>query len=191
MKVLAFNGSPRRNGNTSILINEVFEVLEKEGIETEVVQLGNKIVHGCTACGKCKEIQNRKCHIKNDHLNFCIDKMIEADGIIIASPVYFADVTTEIKALIDVAGYVARANGHILKRKVGAAVIAVRRGGALHAFETINNFFLINQMIVPGSSYWNFVIGRDPGDVLKDAEGIQTMKTLGENMAWLMKKINS
>ena len=189
MKVVAFNGSPRRNGNTVILINEVFRILEREGIETEMIQLGNKQVHGCTACGKCKEIQNGKCHIKNDHLNFCIEKMIEADGIIIGSPVYFADVTPEVKALIDVAGYVTRANNHLLKRKVGAGVIAVRRGGALHAFETINNFFLISQMIVPGSSYWNFVIGRDPGDVLNDKEGMQTIKTLGENMAWLMKKV--
>jgi multimeric flavodoxin WrbA len=117
--------------------------------------------------------------------------MAEADGIVIGSPVYFADVTTEVKALIDVAGYVTRANGHTLKRKVGAAVIAVRRGGALHAFETINNFFLINQMIVPGSSYWNFALGRNPGDVLADQEGIQTIQTLAENMAWLLKKTNN
>jgi multimeric flavodoxin WrbA len=116
--------------------------------------------------------------------------MVEADGIIIGSPVYFADVTTEVKALIDVAGYVTRSNNHLLKRKVGAAVIAVRRGGALHAFETINNFFLINQMIVPGSSYWNFAFGRNPGEVLNDEEGMQTIKTLAENMAWLLKRVN-
>lgn len=189
MKVVAFNGSPRRKGNTETLINEVFKILEKEGIETEMIQLGNKTVHGCTACGKCKEIQNGKCHIKNDHLNYCIEKMVEADGIIIGSPVYFADVTPEVKALIDVAGYVTRANNHLLKRKIGACVIAVRRGGALHAFETINNFFLINQMIVPGSSYWNFAFGRNPGEVLNDEEGMQTIKTLAENMAWLLKRL--
>jgi len=189
MKIVAINGSPRRNGNTSVLIQEMFKIFNAEGIETELIQLGNKPVHGCTACGKCKEMQDGKCYIKNDHLNLSIEKMIEADGIIIGSPVYFADVTPEIKALIDVAGYVTRASGHLLKRKVGAAVIAVRRGGALHAFETINNFFLINQMIVPGSSYWNFAIGRDPGDVLNDTEGMQTMRTLAENMAWLLKKI--
>jgi multimeric flavodoxin WrbA len=191
MKVVAFNGSPRRNGNTVILLNEIFKILEKEGIETEMIQLGNKPVHGCTACGKCKEIQDGKCHIKNDHLNMCMEKMVEADGIIIGSPVYFADVTPEVKALIDIAGYVTRANGHTLKRKIGAGVVAVRRGGALHTFETINNFFLINQMIVPGSSYWNFAFGRNPGDVLNDEEGMQTIKTLGENMAWLLKKINN
>ena len=146
-------------------------------------------MQGCNACLKCREIKDGKCHIKNDHLNFCIEKMVEADGIIIGSPVYFADVTPEVKALIDVAGYVTRGNGHLLKRKVGASVIAVRRGGALHAFESINNFFLINQMIVPGSSYWNFGMGKNPGDVLNDEEGIKTMQTLGENMAWLLKKM--
>lgn len=189
MKVVAFNGSPRKKGNTEILINETFKVLNAEGIDTELIQLGNKPVHGCTACLKCREIQDGKCHIKNDHLNYCIEKMVEADGIIIGTPVYFADITPEVKALIDVAGYVTRGNGHLLKRKVGAGIIAVRRAGALHAFETINNFFLINQMIVPGSSYWNFGMGKNPGDVLNDEEGIKTMQTLGENMAWLMKKI--
>jgi multimeric flavodoxin WrbA len=191
MKVVAFNGSPRRDGNTKILIDTIFEILQKEGIETEMVQLGNKKVHGCTACGKCKEKQDGKCHIQNDHLNYCIEKMVEADGIIIGSPVYFADVTTEVKALIDVAGYVTRANGFLLKKKVGAGVIAVRRGGALHTFETINNFFLINQMIVPGSSYWNFAFGRNKGEVVNDEEGMQTMKDLADNMAWLLKKIDS
>ncbi len=189
MKVVAFNGSPHREGNTAILVGEVFKVLESHRIETEMIQLGNKPVHGCTACMKCKDIQDGKCHIKNDHLNICLQKMVEADGIIIGSPVYFADVTTEIKALIDVAGYVTRANGFTLKRKIGAAVIAVRRGGALHAFETINNFFLINQMIVPGSSYWNFAFGRNQGEVVNDAEGMQTMQTLGENMAWLLQQV--
>lgn len=189
MKVIAFNGSPRKKGNTEILINETFKILNAEGIETELIQLGNKPMHGCTACLKCREIMDGKCHIKNDHLNYCIEKMVEAEGIIIGTPVYFADVTPEVKALIDVAGYVTRGNGHQLKRKVGACVIAVRRGGALHAFETINNFFLINQMIVPGSSYWNFGMGKNPGDVLNDEEGIKTMQTLGENMAWLLKKL--
>ena len=191
MKIVAFNGSPRRKGNTSILISEMFKIFEQNGIETEFIQLGNKPVHGCTACGLCKEKQDGRCHIKNDHLNFCIEKMVEADGIIIGSPVYFSDVTPEVKALIDVAGYVTRANGFQLKRKVGAGIIAVRRGGALPAFDTINRFFLISQMIVPGSSYWNFAIGRNPGDVLNDEEGIQTIQTLAENMAWLIKKINS
>jgi multimeric flavodoxin WrbA len=189
IKVVAFNGSPRKNGNTSILIHTVFEVLNKEGIETELIQVGNKPVHGCTACGKCREIKDRRCHIKNDLLNECIGKMIEADGIILGSPVYFADITTEMKALIDVAGYVTRGNGHLLARKVGAGIVAVRRAGELHALNSMNNFFLINQMIIPGSSYWNLGVGREPGDVLNDTEGIETMVKLGENMAWLLKKI--
>ncbi|NOY95412.1 MAG: flavodoxin family protein [Chlorobi bacterium] len=189
MKVVAFNGSPRKNGNTATLINEVFSELNKEGVTTELVQIGNKPVHGCTACGKCRVVLDGRCHIKNDLLNLCIEKMVEADGIIIGSPVYFADITPEAKALIDVSGYVTRGNGHLLKRKVGAGVVAVRRGGALHTFETINNFFLINQMIVPGSTYWNFAFGKEPGDVLADKEGIKTMHALGQNMAWLLKKI--
>jgi len=189
MKIIGINGSPRRGGNTEILIKTVFEELEKEGIETEFIQLGGKLVHGCTACQKCREIKDGRCHIKNDFLNEVIAKMVEADGMILGSPTYFADITTEMKALIDVSGYVTRGNGHLLRRKIGAAVIVERRGGALHAFETINNFFLINQMIIPGSSYWNFAFGSTPGDVLKDEEGMKTMRTLGENMAWLMKKL--
>ncbi|HNZ71283.1 MAG TPA: flavodoxin family protein [Prolixibacteraceae bacterium] len=191
IKVVAFNGSPRKEGNTSILIRSVFEELNKEGIETEVIQLGNKNVHGCTGCGKCREVQNKKCQIKNDLLNTCIEKMIEADGIILGSPVYFADVTSEMKALIDVAGYVTRGNGHLLARKVGAGVVAVRRAGEIHALNSMNNFFMINQMIVPGSSYWNMAQGREPGDVLNDTEGMQTMKRLGENMAWLLNKLKA
>lgn len=189
MKIIGINGSPRKGGNTEIAIRTVFAELEKEGFETELIQLGGKQIHGCMACGKCREEKDGRCHIKNDLLNDIIAKMVEADGIILGSPVYFADITSEMKALIDVAGYVTRGNGHLLRRKVGAAVIIERRGGALHAFETLNNFFLINQMIVPGSSYWNFAFGGAPGEVLNDQEGIRTFSTLGENMAWLMKKL--
>ncbi|TDN99814.1 flavodoxin family protein [Sunxiuqinia elliptica] len=191
MKVLAINGSPRKNGNTKLVIERVFHPLQEAGIETEFFQLGGKPVHGCTACGKCRQVKDGRCHIKNDTINLAIEKMLEADAIILGSPVYFADVSTEMKALIDVAGYVTRGNGHLLKRKIGAGVLAVRRGGQLHAFETLNNFFLISQMIVPGSSYWNFAIGGPEGAVLLDEEGMQIMQTLGENMAWLLKKINA
>jgi len=191
MKVLAINGSPRRDGNTSLLLAEVLKPLVSAGHEAEVVQLGGKMVHGCTACLKCKSDPIQKCHIKNDAINTVIEKMIDADAIIIGSPVYFADVTTEIKALIDCAGYVTRAGGNLLKQKIGAAVIAVRRAGELHAFDSINHFFLINQMIVPGSNYWNIAIGRDKGDVLNDEEGMLTMETLGKNIGWLLQKIHS
>ncbi len=189
MKVIAFNGSARKQGNTAILIEYVFGELEKEGIETELIELAGKKIQGCTACYKCFENKDRKCAVRNDIVNDCIEKMIEADGIILGSPTYYADITSEMKALIERSGFTAMANGSMFKRKVGAAVIAVRRGGAIHAFDTINNFFHINQMIVPGSSYWNVGIGREIGDVDNDKEGIRNMKNLGENMAWLLKKI--
>ena len=190
MKVVAFNGSARKDGNTAILVKYVFGELEKEGIETELVQLSGKKINGCIACRKCFDNQDKRCAVKDDILNDCIEKMLEAEGVILASPTYFSDVTTEMKALIDRAGYVSIANGGMYKRKVGAAVVAVRRGGSIHAFDSINHFFLIGQMIIPGSNYWNMGIGRDKGEVEKDDEGIQTMKVLGENMAWLLKKIH-
>jgi multimeric flavodoxin WrbA len=189
MRVLGINCSPRKGGNTEILINEVFKALEKEGIKTEFFQLGGKNVSGCIACMKCRKKKDGFCHQKNDVINDCIEKMVKADGIIIGSPVYFADLSVEAKALIDVAGYALRGAGNPLKRKPGAAVIAVRRAGAIHAFDSLNHFFLINEMIIPGSSYWNIAIGREKGDVLKDEEGISTMRVLGENMAWLLKKL--
>ncbi len=191
MKVVAFNGSARKDGNTAILVRRVFAELEKEGIETELVQLAGQTIRGCTACGQCHKNKNQRCAVEGDIVNDCIAKMIAADGIILASPVYFADITAETKALIDRAGYVTRANGDLLRRKVGAAVIAARRAGFIHAFDSINHFFLIGQMIVPGSSYWNMGLGLAKGDVEQDEEGLQTMQTLGQNMAWLLKKIAS
>lgn len=189
MKVVAFNGSARKDGNTAILVKTVFKELKKADIDTELIQLAGKKVHGCLACGKCKKNLDQQCMIKNDIVNECIGKMVEADGIILASPTYFADVSSETKALIDRAGYVARANDHMFQRKVGAAVVSARRAGAIHTFDTLNHFFLISQMIVPGSSYWNIGMGMEPGDVKNDKEGLATMKTLGQNMAWLMKKL--
>lgn len=191
MKVVAFNGSARWNGNTAILVGHVFEELEKEGIETELIQMAGERIRGCTACLWCKKTKDGTCALTDDPVNEWIGKMREADGIILASPTYFADVTSEMKALIDRAGYVAKANSEIFRRKVGAAVVAVRRGGAIHTFDTINHFFLISQMIVPGSFYWNVGIGREIGEVEKDLEGIETMQVLGENMAWLLKKIHN
>ncbi|NQU07391.1 MAG: flavodoxin family protein [Candidatus Abyssubacteria bacterium] len=191
MKVIAFNGSARKGGNTAILIGLVFDELKKEGIDTELVELSGKEMHGCIACYGCFGNQDERCAVDNDFLNECIAKMLEADGIILGSPTYFADVTTETKALIDRAGLVAKANGDMFARKVGAAVLAVRRGGSIHAFDTINHFFTISQMIIPGSNYWNFGIGLNPGDVDGDEEGKQTMSVLGQNMGWLLKKIHA
>src|SRR5512147_2242447 len=189
MRVVAFNGSARKDGNTAVLVRTVFGELKKAGIKTELVQLSGKKIRGCTACGKCFQNQDRHCVIKTDILNDCIDKMLEADGVILASPTYFTDVSTEMKALIDRAGFVAKANQDMFRRKVGAGVVAVRRGGAIHAFDTLNHFFFISQMVVPGSSYWNIGIGLAPGDVNADEEGLMTMQTLGANMAWLLKKL--
>ncbi len=189
MKVIAINGSARKDGNTAILVRQVFNVLEKEGIETEMVQLSGKKIHGCIACYKCWSNKDKHCAVKDDIVNECIDMMAGADGIILASPTYFADITSELKALVDRAGMSARANGDMFRRKVGAALVVARRAGSIHAFDTINHFFLISQMIVPGSSYWNLAFGREIGEVEKDEEGLQTMKALGENMAWLLKKL--
>ncbi|MDP7289396.1 MAG: flavodoxin family protein [Phycisphaerae bacterium] len=189
MKVVAFNGSGRKDGNTAMMIAEAFKPLQAAGIETEMVQLAGNTIRGCTACYKCVENQDKRCVIGNDIVNDCIEKMIEADGIILASPTYFADVSAELKALIDRSGIVTRVNDNLLARKVGAAIVAVRRGGAIHVYDSINHFFLLSQMIVPGSSYWNIGFGRNIGDVQEDAEGLQTMIDLGENMAWLLGKI--
>jgi multimeric flavodoxin WrbA len=188
MKVVAFSGSARAGGNTATLLNRVLRALEAEDIETELVELAGKRAQGCTVCLKCREKPDRRCHGRNDAINECIEKMDEADGIIIGSPVYFADLTPETKALIDRAGYVGGANPGMFERKVGAAVVAVRRAGAMHAFDSINHFFFIRQMIVPGSSYWNIGVGGPAGAVEQDAEGLRTMEMLGRNMAWLMKR---
>jgi len=188
MKVVAFNGSPRAKGNTYHCIQIVLDVLRKEGIQTECIQLGGSDIKACRACYKCFEKKNNKC-IQKDGFNLFMERMIDADGIIIGSPTYFANVSPEVKALIDRAGLVAIANDYLLKRKVGAAVVAVRRAGATHVYSGINYFFGINHMIVPGSSYWNLGVGLDPGDVLKDKEGVGTFRDLGENMAWVMEKL--
>ena len=190
MRVVGFNGSARKGGNTTLLLRHAFAELENEGIGTELVELAGKRIHGCTACLKCFEDKDRRCAVKGDAANDCIAKIDGADGILLGSPTYFTDVTAEMKALIDRAGMVGRANETMYRRKVGAAVVAVRRAGAIHAFDTMNHFFLIGQMIVPGSSYWNIGVGREIGDVEKDEEGVATMRTLGRNMAWLLKRLN-
>jgi len=190
MKVVAFNGSARKNGNTAILLNTVLEEIRAEGIETEMIQLSGKSLQGCIACYKCFERKNRRCAVEKDAMNDHIAKMLEADGILLGSPTYFSDVSAAMKALIERCGMVARANDDMFRRKAGAGVVAVRRAGSTHVLSSLNYFFLIGQMIIPGSSYWNMGIGREIGEVLKDDEGIATMKTLGRNMAWLIKKIS-
>lgn len=191
MKVVAFNGSARKKGNTQHLIDLALRELAAQGIETESVSLSGRQIHGCVACLKCFSNQDKHCAVTGDFLNECLDKMLAADGIILASPTYFANVSTEMKALIDRAGMVAKANGDMFARKVGAGIVAVRRGGAMQVFNALNAFFLIGQMIVPGSSYWNLGIGLNRGEVDQDAEGVQTMQTLGRNMAWLLERLKA
>lgn len=190
MKVIAFNGSPRKNGNTAQSIQIVFEELEKAGIETELIQLGGRKVFGCLACGKCWETQDNRCIRNDDDMNTFIAKMQEADGIIIGSPTYFSNVSTEVKALIDRCGFVSKANGgNILRGKVGAAVVSVRRAGSTFTYSAINFFFGIAEMVIPSSSYWNMTLALEPGDVQKDEEGKETFRTLGKNMAKLLQQI--
>ncbi len=191
MKIVAFNGSPRANGNTKRLLQVALAPLTEAGFETEIIQVGGKALRGCRACGICKTSQNRTCAQTGDEMNGFIDKMLEADGVLIGSPTYFADITSETKALIDRCGYVARANGNLLTGKVGAAVIAVRRAGGMTAFDTINRFFAVEGMLIVGSSYWNIGIGRDAGDVEADEEGLQTMRDLGAAMAKVLPALRS
>ena len=186
MKVTAINGSPRKGGNTEILLRKVLAPLAAAGHQTEYLQVGGTRIRGCTACGACGRMQNKRCVIDDDIFNLAFAKMIAADAILIGSPSYFADMTAEAKALIDRAGHVARANGGLFRRKIGAGVVAARRGGAVHVLDSIHHMFLMSEMVVPGSTYWNFGFGREAGEVLGDAEGLANMQNLGEQIAWLL-----
>lgn len=191
MKVLAFNGSPRQNGNTHLALEKVLEEIGKEGIEVEMVQMGSENIRGCKACGACGKNKDERCIIEEDKVNDWIQMIKKADGIVIGSPTYFGGMSAQTKAFIDRVGYVSRSNGGLFRRKVGAAVGVSRRAGNLNTFDEINRFFLIGEMIVPGSSYWNVVTALKPGEAENDAEGMATMQNLGKNMAWLMKRLRS
>lgn len=186
MKAIAINGSPRKHGNTSILIDAVFKELQEQGIETEVINVGVKHFKGCVACNECWEHKNQQCSLKNDEVNEIMQKMLKADAIILGSPVYCADLSGQMKTFLDRVSMTAAANDDMFKRKLGAGVVAVRRAGALPTFHSLNSFFTIMQMIIVGSSYWNMGYGLEPGEVLKDEEGMQTMRNLGKNLAWLL-----
>jgi multimeric flavodoxin WrbA len=191
MQVVAFNASARKGGNTALMLKTVLAELDAEGIRTELVELAGVHLQGCGACYICQRRKDGRCAVEGDPLNEYIEKMVQADGILLGSPVYFSDVTANMKALMERAGLVTRVNGDLLRRKVGAGVVAVRRGGAIHTFDTLLHFFTIQQMVVVGSSYWNIGIGREAGAVEKDEEGLQTMRTLGQNMAWVLKKLTA
>lgn len=189
MYVLAVNGSPRKGGNTEILLKQALAPLKDAGWDTELVKIGGKPIRGCLACGKCFEKKNMRCAQDKDMFNEVMEKMLRADAMLLGSPTYFADVSSEMKALMDRSGYVSIANGRAFKGKIGAAVVAVRRAGAVHVFDTINHMFMISQMIVPGSTYWNMGYGLDKGDVKSDGEGLANMTNLGQTIAWLGKCI--
>lgn len=189
MKVVAFNGSPRKEGNTFHAIQIVLNELEKAGIETEIIQVGNKPIRGCLACAKCVEKQDERCSQTGDDVNEWIQKIKYADGIILGSPVHFASLGAAMKAFLDRAFYVATANGGLFRHKVGAAVAAVRRSGGVSTLDQLNHYILYSEMLMPGSNYWNVIHGSAPGEVLQDEEGMQIMRVLGKNMAWLLRLV--
>lgn len=189
MRVLGINGSARRDGNTALIMNLVFDELHKSGIETELVQLAGSVIQPCKGCFACRGKSN--CVFKNDLFTEIFDKMVRSDGILLGSPVYSADVSANMKAFLERAGVVVATNPELLKHKVGAAVSAVRRGGGMTAVDTMNHFFLNKEMFVAGSTYWNMVYGKEVGDVLSDDEGLKNMHNLGQNMAWLLKKVKT
>ncbi len=188
MKIVGVNGSARAGGNTALLIQTAFEPLVAAGHDCQLIELAGHRVEGCTACGVCRKERDRRCHGRDDYGNEVIEAIDDADAIILGSPVYFADVTAEMKALIDRVGYVSRGNGNMLARKPGGCLVAVRRGGAIHALDTMNHLFLIGEMILVGSGYWNIGIGAASGAVSEDTEGLETMQRLGENLAWVLER---
>ncbi len=191
MKVVAFNGSPHKEGNAYHALKLVLAELEKEGIETEIVNVGTKKVNGCVACLKCHKSKDQRCAQSKDKVNDWIQKMIGADGIILGSPVHFASASATMTAFLDRAFYVAGANGGLFRHKVGTAVVAVRRAGATVTLDQLHRYLLYAEMFLPSSNYWNIIHGALEGEALQDAEGCQTMQVLGRNMAFLMKSIEN
>lgn len=188
MKTVAFNGSPNKNGNTFHALRMVLDELEQAGIETEIIHVGNKAIRGCLACGQCIKHRDERC-IQDDEVNEWIQKMKEADGILLGSPVHFSAIGGTMKSFLDRAFYVTGVNNGMLRHKVGAAVVAVRRSGGLPTFNQLNTFLAYAEMVMPSANYWNVIHGARPGEVVKDEEGQQIMRVLGRNMAWLMKLV--
>lgn len=189
MKVVAFNGSPNKEGNTWHALKMVTAELEREGIETEIIHVGNKAIRGCIACYKCVKTRNEQCAITGDDVNVWIQKMKQADGIILGSPVHYSAIGGTMKSFLDRAFFVTGVNDAMLRHKVGASVVAVRRSGGLPTFDQLNNFLNYAEMLLPTSNYWNVIHGRTPGEVVQDLEGVQIMRVLGKNMAWLLKLV--
>ena len=189
LKVVGFNGSPRKKGNTACSLNTVFAELEKAGIETEMILVGKQKIRGCIACQGCAKNQNEACTIEDDPVNEWIQKMKAADGILLGSPVYFSGVAGTMKAFLDRAFFVSTVNGGLFRHKVGAAVAAVRRSGGISTVDSLNHYINYSEMIMPSSNYWNVAHGLNPGEMEQDAEGKQIMEVLGRNMAWIMRVI--
>lgn len=191
MKAIAICGSPRAEGNTEILLQQALDVLAAEGISGELVRLGEKKVEPCVACGGCARLKNRQCAVKTDDFHEVFEKMVDADIIIVGSPVYFGSATPQTMALLDRSGYVSRANGNLFSRKIGGPVVVARRAGQNFTYAQMNYWFTINDMFVAGSTYWNIAFGAKKGQVAEDTEGIDTVKRFAENLAWLAKKISA
>ncbi|WP_010236941.1 flavodoxin family protein [Clostridium arbusti] len=191
MKVVAFNGSPAKAGNTYHGIKIVIDELEREGIETEIIHVGNKPIRGCIACKNCTKNKNGKCVITTDPVNEWIEKMKEADGIILGSPVHYSAIAGSMKSFLDRSFRVAEANDSMLRHKVGVSVVAVRRAGGIPTFDQLNNYINHSEMLMATSNYWNVINGTTPGEAMKDEEGVQIMRILGKNMAWLMKLVEN
>jgi multimeric flavodoxin WrbA len=189
MKTVAINGSPNKEGNTYLAIQMVAAELEKEGIETEIIHVGNKTIRGCIACGQCAKNRNEQCVLLGDDVNEYIQKMKAADGILLGSPVHYAAMAGTMKSFLDRAFYVSGSNGGLMRHKVGAAVVAVRRSGGMTTFNELNNYLHYSEMLIPNSNYWNVIHGAKAGEVSRDDEGVQIMSVLGKNMAWLMKLV--
>lgn len=190
MKVIAINGSPNKQGNTWHALSIIGNKLEEQGIEFEILHVGNKTISGCLACGKCRKTLDEKCSITTDIVNDYIQIMKSADGLIIASPVHYSGISGTMKSFLDRAFYVAGINGGLFRHKVGAAIVAVRRTGGSSTFDSLNHFLNYSEMLIATSNYWNVIHGRIPGEVIKDEEGVQIMEVLSNNMAWMLKMVN-
>jgi multimeric flavodoxin WrbA len=184
MKVIAINGSPHAKGNTFHALSVIGSQLAESGIEFEIHHVGHKLIHGCIACGNCRTSKDERCHLKDDGVKEAIQKMKEADGIILASPVYFSGIAGTMKSFLDRAFYVAGGNGGLFRNKVAASVVVLRRTGGSMTFDSLNHYLLYSEMMIATSNYWNIIHGRTPGEVLQDEEGVQTMQVLAKNMAW-------
>jgi len=190
MKVIAINGSPNKEGNTWHALKIIGNKLQEQGIEFEILHVGNKTISGCLACGKCRKTMDEKCSISSDIVNEYIQIMKSADGLIIGSPVHYSGISGTMKSFLDRSFYVAGINGGLFRHKVGAAIVAVRRTGGSSTFDSLNHFLNYSEMLIATSNYWNVIHGRIPGEVVKDEEGVQIMEVLSNNIAWMLKMIN-